>query len=491
MVMDKLPRKMKQAGQFILDLFFKPAETSLAKWFTAALLAGLFVAGIVHWGYFLNWFRNNFVIGDWHLIVDPMLKFLSNAMRSGQLPLHGSSHFLIPDRYLARPNRPLSPQVLLLYLFDPATYVMVNTWIFFSIGFIGLLLIRKKYQLSLVSFTALFLLFNFNGHITSHLAVGHVEWVGYFLLPFFVLLVLQMVEGGKTGWGWVLGLALTMLGINLQGAYHFFLYCMVFLLLLALFQPRFWAPVIKAIIACGLISMVRLLPPAVQYYSASKITFIYGFLSVAQLIQTIIVLQHPYILDTPNGQIGGWEVDYYLGLIGFTFMIYFGVVKAWINERNQRSLYFPMLVMTFFSMGSIYYPLFSSHIPFMDSQRAPSRFILIPFVFLIILASIQFQKWTKGWNEDAWMEKIFALLGLVFIGYDLLEHSLYWRLSQLSADIIQRYSNIVQVYVSNHADPPYITAIIAGLAVSLATLIILIILTSRESKNNRIESHPS
>jgi len=35
------------------------------------------------------------------------------------------------------------------------------------------------------------------------------------------------------------GMAMTMLVINLQGAFHFFLWSMVFLLFLAIFQPRF------------------------------------------------------------------------------------------------------------------------------------------------------------------------------------------------------------------------------------------------------------
>ena len=175
--------KIGLTGQKALDVLFEPAETPLAKWIVSFLLVVLFAVGILHWGYFLNWFNNPFDMGDWHNIVDPMLVFLSNAFRSGQLPMHGNSPLFVPDRYLGRPDRPLSPQLLLLYLVDPAKYVVINVWIFFTIGFIGLLLIRKRYHLSLASFTALFLLFNFNGHITDHYVVGHMEWVGYFLLP--------------------------------------------------------------------------------------------------------------------------------------------------------------------------------------------------------------------------------------------------------------------------------------------------------------------
>jgi len=479
---DRTLQKIKCIGQKGLGIFFKPSETPLAKWIVSILLVILFAVGILHWGYFLNWFNNRFDMGDWHNIVDPILVFLSNAFRSGQLPLHGNSALFVPDRYLGRPDRPLSPQLLLLYFVNPATFVVINVWIFFTIGFIGLLLIRRRYQLSLASFTALFLLFNFNGHITTHLAVGHMEWVGYFLLPCFVLLVLQMLEEEKTGWGWVFGMALAMLAINLQGAIHFFLYCMVFLLLLAFFQPRYWIPVIKAIIASLLLSMLRLLPLAIQYYQGGGVQFIFGFLSVSHMLDSFVVLHPPYILNTPSGQIGGWEIDYYLGLIGFLFIIYFGVIGNWVNEKRYHILYFPMLVMAFFSLGDVYRPIFNSPIPFMDSQRAPTRFILIPVVFLIILASIQLQNWINARNTDSWMERVAVIIGLAFIGYDLFEHSRTWRLTNLTTKVLERFTDVVRVPLVNLPDPAYMISILAGLALTVITLIILVLLTLRDKK---------
>ncbi len=487
---DRTLEKIKPIGQKGLDILFKPPETAPANWIVSVLLVILFAVGILHWGYFLNWFNNRFELGDWHNIVDPILVFLSTAFRGGQLPVHGNSPLFVPDRYLGRPDRPLSPQLLLLYFVNPATYVIINVWIFFTIGFIELLLIRRRYHLSLVSFTALFLLFNFNGHITAHTVVGHMEWVGYFLLPGFVLLVLQMLEGEKTGWGWVFGMALTMLAINLQGAVHFFLYCMVFLFLLALFQPRLWFPVIKAIIASLLLSMLRLLPLAIQYYSGGGVQFIFGFLSLAHLVDSFVVLHPPYILDTPSGQIGGWEVDYYLGLIGFVFIIYFGVIRNWINQKSYRLLYFPMLVMVFFSMGDVYLPIFNSPIPFMDSQRAPTRFILVPVVFLIILASIQLQDWINHQNYEGWMERVAVVIGLAFIGYDLFEHSRAWRLSIFSTKVLERFTEVVSVPLVNRPDPPYIISIVAGLALTVSAAIILAVLTLREQKKTGIKPEP-
>jgi hypothetical protein len=315
-----------------------------------------------------------------------------------------------------------------------------------------------------------------------------VEWVGYFLLPWFVMLVLQMLEGAKIGWGWVFGMALTMLVINLQGVVYIFLWCMAFLLMLAIFQPRFWAPVLKAVLASVLLSMLRILPLAIQYYNGSGVQFIFGFLSISQMLDALVVLHPPYILDTPSLQLGGWEVDFYLGMIGFLFVFYFGVIRNWVNQKSYRVLYFPMLVMAFFSLADDYRPIFNSHIPFMDSERAPSRFILLPFIFLIVLASLQLQKWIRESNYEGWMEKMAVAFGLVFIGVDLYEHSRAWRIATMSSKVLQKFTDVVVVPLVNRPDPPYVISIITGLVLTVITAVGLSILVFRERKKAGIKT---
>ena len=478
-------QKLILVGEKGLEILFKPAETPRVKWMETILLGALFIVGLLHWGYFLNWFNNRFDIGDWHQYVAPYLIFLSKAFQSGQLPFQGAGPLLIPGQYLARPNRPFSPQILLLFFLDPAKFVLLNVWLMYAVGFAGLLVIKKRYALSLSSFILFFLLFNFNGHITDQYIVGHIEWVGYFLLPFFVLLVLHMLEGGKTGWGWTACMAVTILVINLQGAFHFFLWSMAFMLILAVFQPRFWGPVIKAIIASGLLSMIRILQAVVEYYKGSSITFMTGFTSITQLLDSFVVLHPPYLLDIQTVQIGGWEFDFYLGLVGFAFMVYFGVIKSWVNQKKYRSLYLPMLVMLFFSLGDMYRPLFYSPIPFMDSQRAPTRFIIVPVIFLITLASIQFESSIKHWDLEKWKEEVIVLAGIAFIGFDLFQHSSYWRLSNLTTKVLEKFTSVVQVTVVNRPELPYLLSIIVGLGLTVIALIILAIFALREWKLSR------
>ncbi len=465
--------KLAEAGRFFLDVLFKRAESSRAKWTAGFLLASLFLGGLLYWGSFLDWTNNRFDIQDWHVHVGPYLDFLSKSLRSGQFPMHADSPYMIPSQYLARQNRPLSPQIFLLYFLNPATYVLVNVWIFYGLSFWGMLLIRERYKLSFVSFLSMFLLFNLNGHIVAHMGSGHFEWVGYFLLPFYVFLVLKMVEGGQTGWQWLLSMSVVLLGIVLQGAAHFFIYCIAFLLLLGVFQPRYFSTVIKAIVLAGLASMVRVLPPAIQFAGGTGLKSLGGFESVKQMFEMLVF---------PSSR-GYWEQTYFVGLLGFAFILYFGIIRNWTRNEAHHPLYLPAMTMVFFSVGAIYLPLFSSHIPFLDSQRAPTRFLIVPLVFFITLAGIQFQSLLNEWDSKHWEKHVTFLFGEALMAYDLLVNSRVWSLDNYSDSA--RATDVIEVAVANYPDPTYTATLIVGFTCTLITLGVLIFLAYRERKTTK------
>jgi hypothetical protein len=151
-----------------------------------------------------------------------------------------------------------------------------------------------------------------------------------------------------------------------------------------------------------------------------------------------------------------------------------------MKEEKYRSLYLPILVMLFFSIGSIYLPLFNSHIPFLDSQRAPTRFVIVPLVFLIMFVGIQFQSFINEWNENGWERKVLVLFGMALMAYDLIINSRIWSLQNYG--ISKRATDIIEVAVANYPDPSYITTLIIGFTCSIITLTVLIVLAYRENK---------
>jgi hypothetical protein len=464
----------------LVEAFFLPAQGRVFAWFDRLWSAVLYLLGLLHWCYFLNWGNIPFDLHDW-LETGAYFSFLRQAALTNQLPLHIGSALTTTDRYLARPDTLISPQAYLLRFLEPGPFTLVNMLILFSVGFVALLLLKKRYHLAPAAFTALFALFNFNGHITAHYAVGHSEWIGYFFLPFFVLLILKVLEGEKPGWRWVLLISLTLFAITLQGAFHFFLWCLIFLLAWGVFSPKFLVPVLEAIAFSLLLSLFRLLPPAVEFIGGGK-GFISGFPTVTDMFAALVVLKYPAeALSGPFKSLGWWEVDTYVGLIGLAFLLYFGVYRTWRKQRPIRALLAPIAVLTFLSIGKIYILINHLPIPLLDSERVSSRFFILPVVTLIILAAFNFQEFLTERGRHGLLERILSLGLLTLMGLDLLQHSRIWRVTNMYKLFPSTPADI-QSSIINHPDPVYVTALVVGAAGTLLTLIVLIILSLRERR---------
>ena len=144
--------------------FFRGGQDKLASGLNVVWLAALYLGGLVHWGYFFNWGSVPTDIHDW-IQTRVYFNFLRRAAQHNLLPLHIGSTLVTTDRYIARPDTLLSPQAYLLRFITPGTFMLVNTLILFTAGYIGLLLLRKRYHLAPAAFT-------------DHLARRSAGWCG-------------------------------------------------------------------------------------------------------------------------------------------------------------------------------------------------------------------------------------------------------------------------------------------------------------------------
>ena len=100
-------------------------------------------------------------------------RILKEAVTTMHIPLHTEPPLAYGiSRFLAIPDVPIDSRILLLRLFDPGLTFLITLLIMLTVIYIGCLRIKRHYQLSVFSFTALALLFNLNGFITSHIVAG-------------------------------------------------------------------------------------------------------------------------------------------------------------------------------------------------------------------------------------------------------------------------------------------------------------------------------
>ena len=487
-----------------INWFFHYSTEKKQRWLLWVFFGVLLLGGIYLWGLFLNWGYISFTYQDWAAITGPRLSFLRDAMTKLVLPLHISDTVALnapTDRFLSIPNVFAGPTIILLYFLSIQKFILVQTALMIAAGFAGLLVLRKQLKLSPFAFTILFFFFNFNGHILSHYSVGHFSWNSYFLLAWFAVLVIELLQSQRVGWAWVTKMTVLMLIMFLQGAFHFFLYCLTFLLVLAIFSPKYFLTVGKTIAASGLVSAIRILP-ALLVTGSLKVKYLGGYPMANSLWDALVKPTFPGGYSTSNGvnaPMGAWEFSIYVGLIGALFLIFFGIYRTLRNERGpilsqdvpptpvtQSSPYrllLPCLVFTLFSFNAVFKELRDLiSIPPLTGERVASRLFIFAVLFLLVLAVYELQKWL----DSIQITSLIALSSLLLLGIelnDLWQNYQFWGVSY-AATTFEDPSTFEQGHwiVANHADTRYFLTLAGGLGLTCLTLLVLAWLVRREKR---------
>jgi hypothetical protein len=470
--------------QRAFNLLFQPDDSRLSRFIGGFWFAALYLVGGVTWSFFLNWGRLGFDLHDWTQ-EGPRYTFLRQALLENRLPLHIGSPLASTERFLAIPDTIISPQVLLLRFLEPGMFVLLNTLFLYSLGFLGLLALRRRLNWSPVAFTVVALLFSLNGYPLAHVAVGHSMWISYFLLPFFAYLVLDLLEG-KSGWKWVAQMALLQFALFLQGGYHFVTWSLLFLFLLGVVFTRYLAPVLKAILFSLLVNLPRILPTALEFSGQDR-RFISGFFSVTDLVAALTSLKAPEeALSGMYSALGWWEVDVYVGLLGLAFLLFFGVtltLKPADREGSYGSLLAPVFVMTVLSLGKIFQPVTLLPIPLLSAERVSSRFVILPVVMVLTLAGIQFDRFLRT-RRLSFGSQLAVLLAVAILAHDLLQHARLWRVENMAL-LFQRMPVDIRAQVLSRSDPPYVAALLIGLSAAVLAFLFLGIKANQDRGRNK------
>ena len=475
----------------LIEIIAAPEREARAPWLMRAWIAGVFTAGLIGWSYVMGWGAVRLDFHDWTGINIPRLAFLQNALRAGEWPLHMAgtqSLHGVSDRFLSLPDVITSPQTLLLLFLPVATFVFVDVLIHYVIGFIGLLLLRRHFNWSLLTLTVVCLLFLFNGHILAHYSVGHFTWGSYFLFPFVALLLFRFLDG-RAGWAAVGQFAAVMFYMVLAGGQHHMTWV---LLLLALLVPFCWDRawwLVAAAIASGLLSAIRLIPPALELQSfreAGLVADVIGFPSAWHLLQSMLFLRR----ETPafNIALPGniwffdsafYEFNAYVGVIGVAVVV--AGVYGWLRAASPRypQVIVPVFVMTALSIGSTYRLVRATAIPLLEGERYTARMFSLPLLILILMAVLPVDRWLREATTHVWHRRM-ALVALLFLAIDIAASMRLWRVAVSSGMFGPTAFAVEATAVAHRADPAYTTALLIGAAATVATAVTLAVLAARE-----------
>lgn len=456
----------------------KPDSAALGRLLTIAALAGLYVLGLVHWEYFFNHGDIPFAIPDWPKEYK-YYSVLRQSLQTGTLPLHTdqAEEFHGTQRFLGNPEVNWSPQILLLPWLDTGRFIIVNVCLLYSAGFVGLLLLRRRYRLGLLSFTFLFLIFNFNGTPTSHLAVGHSMWCGHFLLPFFFLYLLEMAEDGAPTRP-ALKLAAVLFFIFLQGAFHYFIWCSMFLALFIVFNRRFARPGLLALGAAGLLLMVRILPAAVAFWHDQHHAFLTGYPTIADLLHGFTTIRGFFYqgIGMVYWRTVGWcEFDIYTSAPGLALLVVFGIAMGFskgpmFEDCRFAAFGWPMAVQALFSFSDVYAYIALLPIPLLNGERVSARFLIIPVMMLLIISAVRIQRMLERTPPpNVRLLRVWVAAMIAATAFFLYQHSVAWSTASFAVDpqALDMAKTDLGSEILVISDPVYVAALIVSALITV------------------------
>lgn len=411
-----------------------------------------------------------------------------------------------------------TPDLILLTILSNKFYILIHLLIFISIGYVGFFKLFKKFIPSSAVCATAGITYFYSGMFIGRIAAGHLQLLGYFLVPMFILIVLNVLEDNRRNQrsgNWMkasLLLSLVAYLGSIQTLFQMFL----FLFVLVVFKKsRLFA--IKSFLSTLL--MISPIIFASSFSSSYRIRgatrsvfegFGWRFLnqdffkdsyadleqsfSIPSLLaflpkQIVEVILH-FIAGSTNWKIaierGGWEWDIYVLPLGFIALLVPLISKAarfklvQFSAPTFRPLVAVLIVFLLLSLSFVYRIIFSllqSVVNINAIDRLPVRSIIYPltFVFLIcfILLNHLIQSRRQGIRIFGYA-LIFANLVLVIL------HSEFWlRATEMpfSQMIIQNSAFIGQAAPFEFAasSNKFYQLLISGMFVSTIWILYLIL----------------
>ncbi|HTX79589.1 MAG TPA: hypothetical protein VMC62_07975 [Longilinea sp.] len=473
-----------------LSTLFSQEHEKRHRWFSRVWLIAAYLGMMFLWGRFLWWGTVGLDYEDWGQITVPRVNIIHEALERGILPLNvgdPSTLHNMTDRFLSIQDVITTPEMVMLLWVPVNQYIVIQFLIYVTIGTLGLLWIKRHYHLSLIAYSIMYVLFMFNGYIQAHIGEGHFTWGAYFLFPWFIASVVLLLEG-KANWRWLAATSFMFLYMLLMGGEHMYVWLLIFLGFLALVSVDRIKWILGAMAASMFLGAIRLLPPALIYFDLrSSFPFLSGYPSLYYLgVSMVSLVNQNMAAWNFSTELGPWEYDVYVGLIGVAFLLYFGVWQWYKQHRSfpeLTRLALPSLALVILSIGNVFQYFERLPIPLLTSERVSTRLIAVPLSVMIVISAICFQKWLDE-HPLSNVAKIGALLLSGTLFYELKYHATIWNTQTLYYGASYHW-NFDRVYLGNHSDPPYITILIVGLSLTVLTAIFLLVMARRERNKAR------
>jgi hypothetical protein len=386
----------------------------------------LLVVGLVYWGLF--YFRGGPAIahGDW-VKEQVYLDTLRLAVEHFQMPWAWDKPFYhSANLFMANPEVVFTPNVLLLRWLTNGQFFYLHHCILFTLGFFFIDKIAQEARWRTSVYMFVFLLFNFNGYITSHISEGHFQWTGYYLIPAFLYFLYksscaEQHKPAEIFAGCILG------ALFANGSFHIAIWLSLFTTFLFVFERKTWVKLVVILTVGYGLGAFRVMPALAYFSTAPTAGMQSGYADVSLLLNAFTQLRaHGFGANTTQGW---WEYSLYVGFTGF-FLLVVGVARYLLIESKHNRLnyrwVFAAVLMFLLSLGNTWGILATFQLPFGSIERLSSRFIAIPFLLSVLVSGYAINNLLADVRRQ--QAEIFLYVLVMFVGIDLFYQLLNWSL---------------------------------------------------------------
>jgi hypothetical protein len=387
----------------------------------------LFLVGIIYWYLFYLHGASSMAFRDW-VLEAVYINTVRTAVEETRVPwawdvgfYHGVTLFL------ANPEVVLTPDVLLLPWLSNKWFFFLHHCILYTVSFFVLNKISRLLNFKLPAYLFLYLIFNFNGYITSHIAEGHYPWTGYYLIPLY-LYCLKMafdtpaITSKDLSVGCILGV------LFLNGSGHIAVWLSIFTVFLYVFDLKSWPKLVTSLTTGFILGACRIIP-SLAYFPRSQLDVMQtGYVDFITLLNAFTQLRG-YSVDALTG-LGWWEYSCYIGFTGF-FSLVLGVTyyfrSSQANESANVKWAIAGIIMFLLSLGNTWGILSTLHLPFGSVERLSTRFIVLPFLLATLITAYGINQYLAKPSNRRYEPIFWALVTLISV--DLFYQFLNWRLA--------------------------------------------------------------
>lgn len=467
--------------------------------------------GVLFWAWFLFAGEVNYLADDWPLTYQ-RFAVIKMGLEEGRWPFYASLfpqelvsgifYYVQEGRFLADVNLMTTPHAIFLRWFTVPQFFLFHVALLTLAGHYGLCAIRRRFPTSSVSFLLVFLLYFFGGYFSSKISIGHLINAGFFLWSWALYLAWCLFESSKNedrsgSWKLVCFVSLLLWVVLMQGSFHIFFHMLLFFSVCLIFSRKAAIYFLSANVLGILLGCYRIIPAYFLDGHAQTIRKVHAGLGgwlpamgsshsglipefwISGLVESLAVLRGPRFL---NAQVY-WEWDAFIGWSGLVLLILgtFHLLRTkkmdWSFSNSHTKMTLTVSVFLVFSVHMFYSLLFQyvlAPIGFPVGERVPSRFIIIPLLFMILVSCYGFDLWLQELNQK--MRRWIAAITLFAVTTSLGAHAWLWLASRTTSTypLDERSGTVFDglvldaVLIEKVVEPHYLQILFLGLGISLA-----------------------